>query len=60
MEKNGLLPVTMDEVRKIRKGEVPDRLAAPPWELNLREAEEMLAELFGYTEKVDEETGELV
>jgi len=50
MEKNGLLPISMEEVKMIRKGEVPERLAKEPWELNLRKAEEMLAELFGYND----------
>ncbi len=51
MEKNGLLPVTMEEIRQIRKGIVPKRLADPPWELNLKEAEEMLDEIFDYNKQ---------
>ncbi len=55
LEKNGLLPVTTAEIAQIRKGTVPERLAKEPWNLNLKEAEEMLDEVLGYTRQVESE-----
>ena len=55
LEKNGLLPVTTAEITQIRKGTVPERLAKEPWNLNLKEAEEMLDEVLGYTRQVESE-----
>ncbi len=54
LEKNGLPLLSTKDISEIRRGKVPEKLAAPPWELSLKEAEEMLDSLLGYKDEEDE------